>query len=189
MSNNPGAAKDRAEGVGDAPEVPIAASGRPFAKSTTKRSSPRTDGEPKRLSGFARRKVVKERLERRLTSEVRDPRAYEKLGEPPVDDPATGLEYVRKVQLIALSEIARAKLGQLEKWRLIKDMGATIGMTHNRAALETRLASLERKLRDKRQLGGAMRVEVGTSVKRPSTARGASDTTTSQTEQEGDGEV
>lgn len=124
----------------------------------------------KRLSGAKRRQIARASLDRRLKSELGKPDAYARLGEPPVDDPATGLEYVRRVQLTALAEVARSTLPQLEKWRLIKDMSATIGMTHNRAALEARLKKLEGKLREQRQ-AGAVRLEPGASVQRPPTAR------------------
>lgn len=123
-----------------------------------------------RTSGAAKRRAAKDALGIRLASEVADPAAYTVLGKPPVDDPATGLKYVRQVQLVALGEIAGARLGQLEKWRLIKDMSATIGMTHNRAALEERLKRLELSLKEQRR-SGAVRIAPASEIARPATAR------------------
>ncbi len=126
------------------------------------------NGKP---SGAARRKEKRLKSDAELDSETGGGEAFDVLGEPDLDDPATALEYVRRAQLIAFSQICKSRtLPQRERWRLIKELSAVVGMTSNRSALESRTAKLEKMLKAKQQ-AGAVRDERGP-VAKPATARG-----------------
>lgn len=128
------------------------------------------DGSPKRPSGAAKRKAAREKKDAELDGEVGGSEDFEVLGDPDLTDPSTALEYVRRAQLIAFGQICRSKtIPTRERWRLIKEYGAVLGMTHNRAELEARTKKLEGLLKAK-QAAGAVRFERG--VKKPPTARG-----------------
>lgn len=125
-----------------------------------------------RESGAAGRKRRRAAANAALDEEFDDGSAYDVLGLPDVKDPSTALDYVRKAQLIAFGEVCRSKtLPQRERWKLIREMGAVIGMTHNRADLESRTKNLEAKLNKEKPVG-AVRFEPGSKVAKPPTARG-----------------
>lgn len=71
--------------------------------------------------------------------------AFLKLGEPPIDDPVLALGWYRKALLTCgwltmtqpLTETLR------ERVRMVREVGAVIGMTHSKAVVETRLRTLE----------------------------------------------
>lgn len=101
---------------------------------------------------------------------------FEKAGEPDLENPGSDLDYVRKLQLIALRQMVTtpyATVRQRECWRHIKEMSATVGMTSNRAQLEAKVKRLEAALKARQDAGNTIvRVEKGSKIKRPPTARG-----------------
>ena len=101
---------------------------------------------------------------------------FREAGQPDLENPGTDLDYVRKLQLISLRQMATtAKPSKLQQdcWRRIREMSAVVGMTSNRAQLEAKVRKLE-KLLSERQAAGSAVVEVaGSRIKRPPTARGA----------------
>lgn len=129
-----------------------------------------------RGSGAQRRKAAKLAKAERLASELGGADDFDAL--PPLDtileDPDLALEYGRRALLISLDQICHSRnLPTLERWRLIKDFTATLGMTHNRAAIESRTKKLEGALRERKANAGVVKVESGKTVKRPATARGS----------------
>lgn len=124
----------------------------------------------KRPSGAQRRKAEREAREKRLASEVGGGEDFDVLGEPDLSDPDVGLAYVRKAQLIAFAQICRSRaLPQMERWKLIREHAATLGMTHPRSSLEARTQRIEKLMGEKTQ-SPAVRWETG--VQKPPTARG-----------------
>lgn len=95
------------------------------------------------------------------------------LDKPDFNDPATALEFVRKAQLVAFYQICTARgLPIIERWKLIREMSGAMGLTHNRAEVESRTKGLEKALRDKKMAGSVTMVP-GKAIAKPSTARGS----------------
>jgi hypothetical protein len=147
--------------------------------------------KPKRPSGaeFRKRKQERERAQvadkaRDLGLDVREPGAtpapdadtgadaFDVLGDPDLDNPDLALDYVRRAQLIAFGQIIRSRdIAAKDRWRLIREHAAVLGMTHPRAALESRLKRLESNGPKKRG-AAAVKHEAPDAVVRPETARG-----------------
>jgi hypothetical protein len=102
---------------------------------------------------------------------------FKEAGSPDLTNPGEDLDYVRKLQLIALRQMVttpKPTPRQRECWRSLKEMSAVVGMTSNRAQLEAKVKKLEAALKARAESGNAIaRVEPGSKVKRPSTARGS----------------
>lgn len=98
---------------------------------------------------------------------------FDKLGPPPLDNPETALAWVRRYQLTALHVAATKPLSDaLEKrLRYVREFGATIGMTQNRADLEELAEKLETSLATARQTVTTLQRPV-TGGDRPPTSRG-----------------
>lgn len=99
---------------------------------------------------------------------------FEDAGKPDLENPGTDLDYVRRLQLICLRQMATVAfppIAQQEAWRRIKDMSATVGMTSNRAQLEAKVKKLEAALKARTQIG-AVHMEPSTNVEKPANARG-----------------
>lgn len=143
-----------------------------------------------RLSGAQRRKQRMEREEAKAAvppapspaEELLPPAAvahwakeFTEAGRPDLENPDTDLAYVRKLQLICLRQMAttaQPPKEQQDAWRRIREMSAVVGMTSNRAKLEAEVRSLKKAMAHYQQQGGAMKLEKGSDVPRPSTARG-----------------
>jgi hypothetical protein len=100
---------------------------------------------------------------------------FEEAGEPDLANPDTDLDYVRKLQLIVMRQMAttaRPSKPQQDAWRRIREMSAVVGMTANRAKLEAEVRSLKKMLSQYQQMGGAIKLEKGSDVPRSPTARG-----------------
>lgn len=96
---------------------------------------------------------------------------YDVLGDPDIDDAATGLEYVRKAQLIAFGEVCRdPSITKETRWRLIKEMGQSMGFTHVKANVESRLAKAEKKQQAEEHPPAAQVIPTN-GITRPTTAR------------------
>jgi hypothetical protein len=68
---------------------------------------------------------------------------YAALGRPPVGNPMKALLYGTDALVIALFEIVNDPLLPAEqRWRLISDCVAKLGMTHAKAAVQQRLAEI-----------------------------------------------
>lgn len=96
---------------------------------------------------------------------------FETLGPPPLDDLTAGLVYARNCGLICLHQIVTSSndaVDPLTRWRLVKDMIATLGMTHARAAVEEEVEKLKRR-REREELPPGMERIDG--IIRPPTAR------------------
>lgn len=129
-------------------------------------------GKKKGLPGNQRRKLRAAKKEKQLLGETGGGEAYDVLGDPDIESPAYALDYVRKAQLIAFGQICRSRtLPQMERWRLIKEHGATIGMTYSRSSMESKVKGMEAALKERSQ-SGSIQVAAGASIKRPPTARG-----------------
>lgn len=99
---------------------------------------------------------------------------FSKLGPPPLDEPETALEWVRRAQLIA-TQVAITKpltdaLRERLKWA--KDLSAVIGMTFSRSSQEAKVKELETQLRTVRRQYGTAKIISGTNVKKSPNARG-----------------
>jgi len=151
-------------------------------------------GKPPRRkkSGFAYREAAKQKKIAKLQADaaelgmkVIDSRTslpedddgsteFEQLGQPPLDDSYTALDWVRKVQLMATHlAMTRPITDALrERFKWAKDLSAVLGMTHQREALESRVKQLEAKLKAAERQLGAVKKERGNAVPRPPTARG-----------------
>lgn len=96
--------------------------------------------------------------------------AFAQLGEPDLGSPATALDYVRKAQLIAFSQICKStRIDEVTRWKLIKEHSAVLGITHPRSKLESEF----KKLKDS-QATPAPAAQESTkprALTRPSTAR------------------
>jgi hypothetical protein len=105
-------------------------------------------------------------------------RAFKRAGKPNLDDPGTDLDYTRKLQLIVLEQMATEPFptpAQRETWKRIREMSAVVGMTSNRAQLESKVRKLQGALAARRDTAaGALRMEPGAKIKKPKTARGMS---------------
>lgn len=133
-------------------------------------------------SGAARRREKKaeerEKKAEREALEGENPawaEEFRQAGKPDLENPDTDLDYVRRLQLVALRQMATTPFptaAQTQCWQRIKDMSATVGMTSNRAALEAKVKRLEGQLKSRREAGGAAKVVKGSEVQRPETARG-----------------
>lgn len=100
--------------------------------------------------------------------------AFRDAGDPDLDDPGTDLSYVRKLQLIALRQMATTQdppPQQQALWKRIREMSAVVGMTSNRAALEAEVKRLRAVLEDQRAKLGTAKMVPGASVPLPATAR------------------
>lgn len=100
--------------------------------------------------------------------------AFVEAGLPDLENAGTDLDYVRKLQLICLRQMACTAfptLGQQNLWRRIKDMSATVGMTSNRAQLESKVKKLTKAL-EKHQQPSTIQEVKGSSIVWPSNARG-----------------
>lgn len=103
-------------------------------------------------------------------------RDFEEAGKPDLENPGTDLDYVRRLQLICLRQMATTAfppIAQQEAWRRIKEMSAVVGMTSNRAQLEAKVRKLEAALAERKTHGSIVKTQTGASIKRPPTARGA----------------
>lgn len=136
-----------------------------------------TDEAPKPPSGAAIRRKAREREEAARAGEPDDGKwaeEFETAGQPSLDDPGTDLDYTRRLQLIALRQMATTPfptVAQEKCWRRIREMSAVVGMTSNRAQLEASVRRLKKQLEARQQSGSVVEV-AGSSVKRPPTARG-----------------
>lgn len=95
-------------------------------------------------------------------------------GDPDLDDPGTDLSYVRKLQLIALRQMATTQdppPQQQALWKRLREMSAVVGMTSNRAALEAEVKRLRAVLEDRKAKLGTAKMVPGASVPLPATAR------------------
>lgn len=123
-------------------------------------------------SGAQKRKAAREKRNRALgAAEKCSPVPFENLGPPPLDDLTAGLVYARNCGLICLHQIVTAPndaVDPLTRWRLVKDMIATIGMTHARAAVEDEVEKLKKR-REREELPQGMERTDG--IIRPPTAR------------------
>jgi hypothetical protein len=145
----------------------------------------------RQLSGSAKRQRArtKKLAELRLLAEelgvvIVDPRnsqpasdngaaAFAQIGPAPLDDPATALSWVRKIQLRALElAVADPELPLAAKLRTVKDLAFTAGASHNRSELEHRLGELELELGLVKQRQPAVEMTPTAGLKRPPTARG-----------------
>jgi hypothetical protein len=100
---------------------------------------------------------------------------FREAGNPDLENPDTDLDYVRKLQLIVLRQMASTAhppKAQQDAWRRIREMSAVVGMTSNRAKLEADVRALKKMLSSYQARGGAINVEEGSKVLRPHTARG-----------------
>lgn len=102
---------------------------------------------------------------------------FDQAGRPDLENAGADLDYVRKLQLICLRQMVttpRPTSRQRECWRSLKEMSAVVGMTSNRAQLESKVKKLEAALKARADAGNAIvRSEPGSKVKRPPTARGS----------------
>lgn len=99
---------------------------------------------------------------------------FQDAGELDLDDPGTDLSYVRKLQLIALRQMATTPdppPQQQALWKRIREMSAVVGMTSNRAALESEVKRLRGLLEDQKTKLGTAKMVPGASVPLPATAR------------------
>lgn len=100
---------------------------------------------------------------------------FENAGTPDLNNPGTDLDYVRKLQLIVLRQMATTPfptVAQQNAWRRINENSRTVGMTSNRAQLEATVRRLKKALEEKRQDSGIVKVVHGSKVAKPKTARG-----------------
>lgn len=100
---------------------------------------------------------------------------FEEAGQIDLNNPDTDLDYVRKLQLIVLRQMAMTahpSKAQQDTWRRIREMSAVVGMTSNRAKLEADLRALKKTLAHYQEQGGALKFAKGDELKRPPTARG-----------------
>lgn len=148
---------------------------------------PRLRPDGTRMGGAEQRAADEEARRKREVSLVDDGSAYPDLTESDRDNPETGLMYVRKCQMVAFAQICKAVLPFLEKAKLIREFSAVIGMTHPRAALETKASKLESG-QNRGRVAGSARIEKR--VAKPDTARGAAKAPrTRPAEREGGGPV
>jgi hypothetical protein len=132
-------------------------------------------------SGAAGRRRAREKAEAAEEAASPDDGAwaeeFKSAGAPDLENPGQDLDYVRKLQLIALKQMVttpKPTPRQRECWRSLKEMSAVVGMTSNRAQLEAKVKKLEAALKQRADTGNNIaRVESGAKVKRPPTARGA----------------
>jgi hypothetical protein len=99
---------------------------------------------------------------------------FRKAGGPDLDNPGTDLDWTRKLQLICLHQMATTPFPttrQQDCWQRIRAMSAVVGMTSNRAQLESKTKKLEKMLTEKSQ-GGGVRFEDGAKVAKSPNARG-----------------
>jgi len=99
---------------------------------------------------------------------------FQEAGDPDLEDPGTDLSYVRKLQLIALRQMATTQdpsPQQQALWKRIREMSAVVGMTSNRAALESEVKRLRALLEDRKAKLGTAKMVTGASVALPATAR------------------
>lgn len=100
---------------------------------------------------------------------------FERAGVPDLDDVGLGLSYVRKLQMIVIRQMAVTPFpgpAQRETWKRIQAMGATIGMTHNRAGVESEVKNLKAMIAERKQGTSFVTEESGSKIAKPSTARG-----------------
>lgn len=101
-------------------------------------------------------------------------REFEEAGKPDLENPGTDLDYVRRLQLICLRQMATTAfppIAQQDAWRRIREMSATVGMTSNRSQLEAKVKKLEAALKARMQ-AGAVRIEPGDARLKSPNARG-----------------
>src|SRR5574341_535075 len=129
----------------------------------------------KKPSGHARRKAAREALDARLASETGGSEVFKEIGPAPVDDPTMAMEWVRRVQLRALEQVACSEhLPERERWRLIESLSKALGMTHSRSAVEERMRRIEEQRKEKGR-ASSVRIEPAANVAKPPTARGANE--------------
>jgi hypothetical protein len=100
---------------------------------------------------------------------------FEAVGMPDLEQPEGGLDYVRKLQLVALRQRVtthRPDPEQVATWRGIADAARAIGLTQNRTALEQLAAEVKRALSRTGEQTGAVRRRAAHGFTRPPTARG-----------------
>ncbi len=133
----------------------------------------------KQPSGAAGRKKKHDKnREEQIQSDAEDggkwAEAFKAAGSPDLNNPDTDLDYVRKLQLIATEQMVTTPFPtyrQEQCWRRLKEMSAVVGMTSNRAALESKVRRLEAELRSTRAQGAVV-IKPGAEVKRSPRARG-----------------
>lgn len=122
-----------------------------------------------------RRREAKHRIEEERVAGMDDGSdEFAALGPPPIDDPDMALAWVRRYQLTAMYVSATRPLTDSlrERLKLVREFGATIGMTQNRVGLEEIAERLESNLSAAVQNTNAAAQPVPPTA-RPSTARGA----------------
>lgn len=140
------------------------------------------DDEPKQPSGYQKRKARAEReVQARKDDALRiegitdappGVAELEALGMPDLEDPHSALVYARQVALVCMHQIATDKvLSSRERWRMLKDFIATLGMTHSRSAVEQKLKDVLKQKEKRRDPSGGMEPING--ISRPPTARSA----------------
>lgn len=142
---------------------------------------PSRDRDGKELGGAEKKRRKRERQEAEAPVALPEDDGkwaadFRAAGKPDLENPGTDLDYVRKLQLIALHQMATTPFpsaAQRNCWQRIREMSAVVGMTSNRAQLEAQVRRLEKALAERRQSGAIVKVQKGSVVKRPSTARGA----------------
>lgn len=146
--------------------------------------APEAPAAKKELSGAQKRKRRREREEARAEAlgTIRAKgddhiwaKDFKKAGEPDLDNPATDLDYVRKLQLICLRQMATSPAPSLEQqnlWRRIREMSAVVGMTSKRSELEAQVKRLKKIVAEYESRGSAVTEVSGKTIQRPPTARG-----------------
>jgi hypothetical protein len=123
------------------------------------------------VSASERKELAAKKAEE-LTSATGGWQDFVALGDPPIDDPDTILEYARKTLAVTLGQVCRdKKLPRLTRWRFIREITAALGMTHNRGKIESRTKKLEATMVERKQ-SAAIQVVDGSTVEIPETARG-----------------
>lgn len=128
---------------------------------------PSRTSDGKRLSGHAQRKLAGEPLPP-FTRAAR--KALGDVGPPELDDPDHLLSWARKLDAVCLWLVACDQIDP-RRARLITEHVKTLGVTHNRGRLESKVKKLKAALAD-RVNPGAVRVAKGSEVKPSPNARG-----------------
>ena len=96
------------------------------------------------------------------------------IGDVPLDDPSTAMEWFRRAQLVMLRELFKDPTVSLkELFGAVKQMSEAAGKTRDGAALEARLVGVEKAI-DGTRAKGAVEVKATHGLVRPPTARGGS---------------
>lgn len=137
--------------------------------------------EKKQPPGNVSRRKAKEKKEYllRTPSEYRADKGewakdFEACGKPNLAEPGTDLDYTRKLQLTVLYQMATTAfptIAQQAAWKRIKEISAVIGMTSNRAQLESKVKRMSEQLATQTQIGTINEVS-GKGFKKNPEARG-----------------